>query len=226
MENNPTQQNTQPAQTPTPPVGKKTKFNKTLLLVVGLVILTIVLLALSLTARNSGSLPIIGNNDGSNETIAFTSLSISEDVRVAEAGGYETDVIINSGENQITGIQLELTYDPRVLTDVDINPGSYFTNPTVLQKEIDETNGTIKYLLGTTAGSEPVTGEGPVAVISFNKTGDEETSIEFSTNTLVTDGRYAESVLSETTSGLIGTLPASTSPSTRSAVPAGTQASQ
>ena len=196
---------------PTPgEVVKKAKFNKSFILVGGLVILTAVLLIISITSRNSSSLPSISRESQTNT--AYTNLSISEELRASTIlGKYETDVNIDSGKNQITGVQLEISYDPKVLTNVDIVPGSFFPTAVIIGKEIDPVKGTILYTLGTAQGTDAVSSKGSLAVISFNKIGDTETSIEFLPETLVTDHRYDQSVLNETESGNIGILPTSNS---------------
>ena len=188
----------------TPESSSKLKINKTLLLVIGLVILTGVLLAISLYSKGSSPIPsIIKNDEESN--FAKTSLVLSEEVRKSSASGvYEVDVSIDSDGNEVTGVQLELSYDPKVLGKVDIKPGSFLSNPVVILKKIDTDSGKITYMLGNQLGNPGVKGQGTVAVISFSKTGDNETSIDFLPQTLVTAQGQDQSVLKETVSGVIG----------------------
>lgn len=191
--------------------SSKLKINKTLLLVTGLVILTGVLLAISLYSKGSSPIQEIIKNAEENN-FAKTSLVLSEEVRKSSASGvYELDVNIDSDDNEVTGVQLELSYDPKVLGKVDIKPGSFLLSPVVILKKIDTTSGRITYMLGNQLGEPGVKGKGTIAVISFSKTGDKETSIDFLPQTLVTAQGLDQSVLKETVSGVIGTLPAPTS---------------
>ena len=192
----------------TPQNSNKLKINKTLFLVIGLVILTGVLLAISLYSKGSSPIPSIIKNDEENN-FAKTSLVVSEDVRQSSISGvYELDVNIDSDSNEVTGAQLEFSYDPKILGKVDIKPGSFLSNPVVILKKIDATSGRITYMLGNQLGNPGVKGQGTVAVISFSKTGDNETFIDFLPQTIVTAQGTDQSVLKETVSGVIGSVPA------------------
>lgn len=218
--------NSSPA--PTPPEHKSgnkslfqiNKINKTVLLVIGLVILTGVLLFISLASKNNSLIPGISKNE-EEVNFAHTSLSISEEVRQsAAAGKYETDINIDTTDNKVTGVQLEVSFDPLVLRNVDIVSGDFLTDPVVIQKTIDQANGTITYVLGAPLGGSGMQGKGVVAVISFTKAGNAETTIGFLPQTLVTAEGQDESVLKETAGASISTLPSGAS-NTSTASPAG-----
>lgn len=186
---------------------KKNKLNKTWLLVAGLVALTGVLLIVSLASKKISPFETPSKQA---TDIAHTSLSISDQPRSAStAGTYETDVNIDSQDNLITGVQLEISYDPKVLTNVEIKAGDFIPNSIVTQKKVDSAKGTISYWLWISQGNSGAKGKGTVAVISFSKTGSNETSINFLPDTVVGDQRYGQSVLRESTSAVIGNLPAS-----------------
>jgi hypothetical protein len=186
--------------------AKKGNFNKSIILVVVLVILTIILLFVSLNIKNGSPAPYAPKPTQINA--AQTSLSISDNLRAASASGtYETDVNIDSGGNKITGVQLSISYDPKVLTNVDVVPGTFLTDSAVISKQIDKDGGTITFLLGTTQGKKGVSGTGQIAVISFTKVGDEDTNLSFLPDTLVSAEGFDQSVLDKTTSALIGPLP-------------------
>ena len=102
-------------------------------------------------------------------------------------------------------MQLEITYDPKVVTNVDIKPGTFLTQPFVLLKKIDQTNGTISYALGANPNQKPPTGQGTVAIISFSTvygTTATQTVFNFSAKSEVTAVGYAQSVLKQT-SGMV-----------------------
>ena len=205
------EENVQNTNSPSSANLKKFKVNKTVFLVIGLVILTAVLLAISLYSKGASPLPII-TNQNKEEDFAHTSLVLSEEPRASSLSGvYEVDVNIDSQDNEITGTQLELSYDPKVLGKVDIKPGDFLSNPVVILKKIDTASGKISYMLGNQLGDPGVKGQGTVAVISFSKTGDDETFIDFLPQTLVTAQGVDQSVLKETVSAVIGNI--STTPS-------------
>lgn len=191
---------------PTPSeVMKGRKINKTFFLVAGLVILTAVLLIISLTTRKD-SPPSVSNKNVQTD-YAHTSLSISEEPRQASvAGTYETDVNIDSKDNLVTGAQIELSYDPASLTNVEIKPGNFLPKAITIKKTIDAKKGTITFWLWASQGAIGVKGTGAIATITFTKTDTLETTISFLPESLVSDERYDQSVLKETTSGVIGPL--------------------
>lgn len=207
---NPTPQGTIPTPEQVATEVKKGNFNKSILLVIGLVILTAVLLVISFNVRRS-STPSSTTTKQVQTNFAHTNLSVSSDVRIASgSGAYVTDVNIDSGDNKVTGVELLLSYDPKVLGSVDIKAGTFLTSPVVLGKQIDTTKGTISYILGTAQGTHGVKGTGQVAVISFTKVGTGNTTIDFLPDTLVTAEGYNQSVLNQTSSAVIGSLPTPT----------------
>ncbi len=187
---------------------KKGNFNKSVILVIVLVILTAVLLVISINMRNGSPAPYVTKKVQTN--FAKTNLSISEDVRAATtSGAYETDVNIDTGGNKVTGVQLSLSYDPKVLTSVDIKPGTFLPGAAIVKKTIDTQNGTITFSIGTALNTAGVNGSGQIAVISFNKVNPEDTQIDFLPDTLVSaQGSGIMSALNKTSSAVIGPLPA------------------
>lgn len=186
--------------------NKKFQLNKTALLVAGLTILTAVLLVISFSSKTSSPFSSITENEEAD--FAHTSLSISEDIRPStESGTYEVDILIDSGDNSITGGQLEISFDPKILKNVDIKPGAFLSNSSEGGKKIDEANGKITYTLLNRPGEKGVSGTGVLATITFSKTSKEETFLEFLPQTLITaENPIDQSVLRETTSGVIGNL--------------------
>lgn len=60
---------------------------------------------------------------------------------------YLIPITINTGENLVTTVQLELGFDPKILTNININPADFFENPAILIHQIDLKNGRISYAL-------------------------------------------------------------------------------
>lgn len=173
------------------------------ILVAGLIILIIIPLAIGFAANFFQKLPA-GSKDEQTD-FAHTSLAFSEEPKISSASGmYEMDIAINSRDNNVSGAKLELVFDPKVLGNVDIKPGSFLPNPTVISKKIDAVNGRITYVLESADG---VKGEGTVAVISFSKLTNQETTINFLPQTQVSAQGFDQSVLKETVSGIIEAIP-------------------
>lgn len=101
-----------------------------------------------------------------------TILSISSiPTPLATPSSYLADILINTGSNKINSVQLELSYDPKVLTKVDIVPGSFFVDPVVSIKNVDEVNGRISLVLNASGPKEQdngVVGQNIVAQIKFS----------------------------------------------------------
>lgn len=177
---------------------KKGKLNKTWLLVIGLVILTVVLLITSFASKNFSPLKSTTNNE--NADFAHTSLSVSEDVRTISEGNYETDVLINTNGDKISGAQIELAFEPTLLTNVDISPGNFLSNPNILIKSIDTKNGTIKFIIAIKPGEKTVGGTGTIATLSFTKISSDPTNISFLPTSQISTTGLNKSVLKETIS--------------------------
>lgn len=174
--------------------------NKTPLLIVFLVIATVALVALALSRSNVSS-PTPQKLSGE-EIVAETSLSFSdlyemEDEAAESSKQFFSDVNIVTGENKVTAVQLEIKYNPDLLTNVDIYPGDFFQNPKILLERIDTEEGIISYALGTEG--QGVSGEGIVAVVSFSEKtiARGETSLDFLSKTAVSAEDQEESVLRE-----------------------------
>lgn len=183
---------------------KNSSLNKTWLLVAGLVTLTVILLVASLNSKNFPKAPTVSKDTKTD--FAFTTLEISEDARASSvSGSYEVDINIDTDKNEITGVQLELTFDPTKLTKVNIAPGDFLLDPAVLIKDIDIKNGRITYALANKPGEKAVKGSGKIALLSFSKAAPETTNINFLPHTAVSAPGYNQSVLRETFSAVIGT---------------------
>jgi hypothetical protein len=77
-------------------------------------------------------------------------------------------VNIDSQTNEITGVQLEMQYDPQVLSNVTLEPGPFLPEPLVIRNNVDAKTGRISVIFGVTPQQNPVKGKGTVAVIKFS----------------------------------------------------------
>jgi hypothetical protein len=154
------------------PVAKTMPFaqipKKNLVIIAILVLITIVLLIASLFPKNqvkqktTSAIPT--------PTLApyvKSSLSLSSPNQNS-SGKYSSNVEIATAGNQVTGVEIDLSFDPKVLTDVAITPGTFFTNPNTILKKIDPAKGLVTYTLFADAKQKSVYGKGTVAVLSFS----------------------------------------------------------
>jgi hypothetical protein len=88
-------------------------------------------------------------------------------LQLVPQGNNSINVVVNAGKGTISGVQLQLSYDPRVLTNVSIQRGSFFTKPLELQNSIDSTNGMINYAIAISPSMSPQPGTGIVATIYY-----------------------------------------------------------
>lgn len=113
---------------------------------------------------------------------------------------YSIPIIIQTGKNLVTAVQLELSYDPEIITNVSIQQGAFFPKPVVLLNNIDKENGRISYALGISPEDSGKRGEDILATLTFktNVSSPTATTISFLPKTLVTAEDVEQSVLKST----------------------------
>ncbi len=185
---------------------------RTLFLIFALFVITGVLLMMALYNPNAkpAATKIIQTSE---KQIAQTILSFGNIVSSPSAA-YSVPINI-TGTNKVTAVQLEMQYDPEVLTNVAVVPGVFFKNPTILLNQIDQKTGRISYAFGINPTDQGVMGNGVIATLSFTaKTqAPMQTHIMFLPKTLVTAENTNESVLKQANAAqfTVGTVPATTS---------------
>ena len=119
----------------------------------------------------------------------------------------------------MTAVQLELQYDPNILTDIEVVPGPFFANPQILLDQIDIKAGRISYALGLGQNEKATTGSGTVANITFSVKSKlpEKTAMIFLPKTLVTADGISGSALKRTDVGqfLVGIVNSTSSATTK-----------
>lgn len=173
---------------------------KTFILILLLVVITIGLLAIALLPGIENSLVKKAAVPTPALSYAQTELSFSTPVTTT-LNNYSTSVLIKPGNNKITAVQLEISYDPKVLTNVNITAGDFFTTPVELIKNIDTVNGRISYALGINPNQTATNNNGTVATVTFSTlagTTATQTPINFDPKTEVTAIGYAQSVIKQT----------------------------
>ena len=76
-------------------------------------------------------------------------------------------VNVDTQTNKISGVQFEISYDPTVLTNVKVTPGTFFQKPLVLLNQVDSKNGRINYAIGIQPTADQISGTGTTAIISY-----------------------------------------------------------
>lgn len=137
-------------------------------------------------------------------TIAFSPETLT--MSPASTSG-SVDVLVTTGSNPITGAQVEITYDPDVITNVEVEnpdasnsllgaPGTYtnlFTDT--------ETPGKIEFSRGISLSGKEANGTGSIGKISFTiiPGAQPTTQMTFGPRTAVTTSSTTESILNTTT---------------------------
>lgn len=176
---------------------------KTLALISGLVLVTVVLFVVALNAsekqKNSQTQP---TGMAAKPTVAIPAHSVlglnPNPLTVAPGGQGKADVTIDTSDNDVTAVQLELGYDPNIISNVKVTPGPMFTNPVVLFNKDNPTTGRYTYEIGITPNSPTLKGQGVVATITFTTkpgTTGKQMQLGLLPSSLVTARGVAQSVM-------------------------------
>lgn len=189
---------------------------RTLFLIFALFLITFVLLMMALYQPQAPKVtpPVtITKEPVAQTTLSFGTPSIATSSS-ATILNYSVPINISTGKNKVTAVQLELQYDPLVLTNVAIVPSSFFANPQTLLSQIDTKTGRVSYAFGAGLKDPGAIGTGSIANLTFSvKTNtSNKTGIIYLPKTLVTAEGVSESVLKESINGLfvVGERPIST----------------
>lgn len=188
---------------------------RTLFLIFALSIITFALLMIALYQPQAPKTAqtVIVKESAAQTDLSFGNPSIATSSSTTILN-YSLPIRITSFKNKVTAVQLELQYDPKILTNVVVVPGPFFANPETFLNQIDVKTGRISYAFGAGLKDPGVIGKGIVANLTFSvKAGTEEkTAIIFLPKTLVTAEGISESVLKQTVNALftVGVVPPST----------------
>lgn len=178
---------------------------KTIALIIALFAITVGLIVLAVfpvTQKTSVSIiptPTINNN--AQTVLAFAPPQVSTTSAVSSSSAtYLMDVTILTGKNRVNAVQLELSYDPKALANVDVTAGDFFTNPVILLKNIDQAAGRISFAIAVAAGERGRQETGTIAVLKFSSltNAQEKTTIKFLPKTQVAAEGIQTSVLKST----------------------------
>ncbi len=180
---------------------------KTIALIIILLLITVGLLYLALAPKtqNVSLAPPAPTTVPSPTPVAQTVLSFSPNSLIVASQSGSLDLTIDTGENSVTAVQVELAFDPGALSDIAITDGTFFKQASSLLKNIDAKNGKISYILAIPPEGLPQKGKGSVATISFTTklVSGRKTEVTFLPKTLVTANNVAVSVLRSTSNASI-----------------------
>jgi hypothetical protein len=185
---------------------------KTFVLISGLVVVTLILFIVALNSNNKKIPPAttsqkeISMQAQVSPTVpAHSVLSLFPNpVNVVAGQKGSVDVNIDTSDNNVTAVQLEIAYDPTYITNIKVTPGTLFSNPVVLFDKNNIKDGRLTYMYGIAPSGQTVKGSGIAATISFtalNKTGD--TQLALLPTSLVTARGISDSVLKQASGTLI-----------------------
>ena len=189
---------------------------KTTILIVILALITGVLIFLAVRSDQGQQLLNTDATPTPTTIQPYASISFANGVVNASSGPttQSVDIIIDTLDRPVAGAQLELSYDPAVLSNVTVKtPSTSFfgTNPSVLINAVDPSQGRISYAVGISASESEKMGRGNVATITFTvnrQAGVASTSLTFLPKSAVTTLSAPESVLSSANPLQIQILPA------------------
>jgi hypothetical protein len=195
---------------------------RTLILIAFLLVLTgfFVYIAVSQVPKNSPNKPV-AVSPTKKPVPAYTTLMLTPANLALSSTSGSIAIMITTGEgskiNTVTAVQLELQYDPKMMTNVTVTPGTFFTNPIPLVNTTDKESGRITYALAISPTAKGTAGKGTLATVQFQsllpKGG--TTKLSLLPTTLVTAQGVAESVFLKATDATI-TSKTATAPAVQS----------
>lgn len=138
----------------------------------------------------------------SSKAVADTILSFEHNPIVVADNKGNTDILIDTGENTINFVQIKLSFNPKVISELSFARGSIFKNDDVLQNHMDTEKGTATFIIALPKNHNGIKGRQVIATVSFKtilRDGD-TTPLSFKEETLVTSDQYTSSVLKQTIS--------------------------
>jgi len=131
---------------------------------------------------------------------ADTTLKLSPSAASQSVGDtFTVSVEIDTGVNEVLGVEHHISFDATELTAEEIIPGTFFDSFEDTTPVISNTLGTIDYTITVPAGVSGQSGKGTVAVITFVAEQAGTSTISFDSDTVVAaTGESGKSALSST----------------------------
>lgn len=176
---------------------------KTLVLIIFLFLVTIGVLYLALVnpTKNLTTTSVPTPTPASVNAHTILTIDKASASESSALAPYTLAVHIDTGDNAVNSVQMEMSYDAKALTNVTIYPGDFFLEPSPLLNNIDRTNGHISYALAEQIDLSGKKGSGTLALLSFaiapGFSG--KTTISLLPKTAVAADKIMESVLKKAT---------------------------
>jgi hypothetical protein len=140
----------------------------------------------STNAPTATRVPTFTPQPTNSNTQAATTLSLSARSSTVNLNqNLPVNVQINTGTNSVIGLELDVTFDRTKFAVQDFTAGSFFSNPDITNKVLDNTNGRARLTLATPPGTSAKQGSGTVAVLMFKAIDTGTTRVDFGANNLV-----------------------------------------
>lgn len=184
---------------------------KTLALIAGLVLVTIILFIIALrTGQSQNQNPPVKTAVMPTIDRAHSVLSMTPNPIDVLSGKVTTvEVNIDPSDNPVTAVQLEMLYDPTMLTNVKVTPGPLFQGGNILIDKNDAQTGKYTYAVGIQPSQNTINAKGVVATVSFVARGliGKQSQIQLLPTSLVTARGIETSVMrfASGTTVMIGT---------------------
>jgi|SRR3989344_9505769 len=185
-----------------------------LLIVLGVLALSLLFFAVFLKKNNSRQVlqpknDLILTSVEKTVKVSFDPQELSVK-RFSSSSATNVQILVDTGKNSVSGVQLELLFDPKAFLSFDIIPaqdsilGKIDKDYVVMSENVNLANGSASFIAGIgTNNNIPRTGNGAVAVITFQVnpsfTGDSTPITFIKTKSFVTQKNVKESVLSSLT---------------------------
>lgn len=206
---------------------------RTAILIVILALVTGILVYLAVTSQNARRAPTTQNLIPTEKPVEKTAQVFFNPQNVDISNNSTTsaltvDIMVDSGGQDITGVQAELQFDPKALVNVKLLPGtdavSFFgSNVSVLFNDVNTQTGRISYATAIPLGGTPKKGVGKIATLTFQKAygAPSSTQVVFLDKSLVTILGANESALKSTAplNIVLSQTPSGFTPSTIPSVP-------
>jgi len=189
---------------------------RTLILIVILGVITIGLVVLAIQSQSQpqpavttpSDQPAITEKEVNPTSVLYFEKAVDGTVSTGSSSATTTtplNIMLNSYQNQIMGAQIEISYDPQVLSNVKIttpatSPNSFFGEASsfiVLDNTVKQNEGRISYVIAMSPSSEAKKGIGTIGTLTFSKKGTLPTTISFLEKSNVQELGTVTSVLKE-----------------------------
>ena len=176
---------------------------KTLALIVGLVLVTVILFIIALrTGQDTGSMQKQTAVEATPTPSVASVLMLSPNPVAVVSGKQGTvNAILDSSYNKVTAVQLELKYNPLMISNVKVATGPLFPNSVLLVDNNDVKTGLYTFAFGISPSQKPIMGTGSVATITFTARGviGQQAQITLEPTSIVTAQGVTTSVLKSAT---------------------------